>query len=181
MHDAWGAIFVLMLFVASAVLFARLRNGAGGGDERGLPRELVGAEVAFAEQTFRSARNGLIAKLDRAYRLEGQLKLVELKTRLSDVVYMVDVVEMSVQRLALQDQTGEPVSMDAWVVVQSSNTGSRRPHRVRLLGRDEIDSMAKRYRQIRIGRISDPTPARSNAQCKRCSHCDRCAATFHDR
>ncbi|RTL32480.1 MAG: hypothetical protein EKK53_29465 [Burkholderiales bacterium] len=180
MQDAWSAIGVLLLFILSAVVFARFRNG-GGGDERGLPRELIGAEVAFAEQTFRSARSRLVAKLDRAYRLDGGLKLVELKTRAADVVYMADVVEMSVQRLALQEATGEPVSMEAWVVVQSANTGKRRPHRVRLLGHEEVGGMAQRYRQIRLGTVVDPQPARSTAQCRKCAHCDRCAATFRDR
>lgn len=180
MSDAWGALGLLLLFVIAAVLFARLRAGSGD-DERGLPRELIGAEVAFAEQTFRSVRNRLVAKLDRAYRVEGELRLVELKTRLANVVYMADVVEMSVQRLALQDETGEAVSIEGWVVVQSAKNGRRQPHRVRLLGQSEICDMAQRYRQIKLGRVSDPQPARSSGQCRKCSHRDRCTATFRDR
>lgn len=181
MQEGWSAIVVVLLFIASAVLFARLRRGSVSSDERGLPREVIGAEIAYAERTFRSVPTRLVARLDRAYRVEGELKLLELKTRARDVVYMADIVEMSVQRIAVQDEAGEPVSSDAWVVVQSSQTGSRRPHKVRLLGRDEIAGLAERYRDVAGGRVIAPNPARSLAQCRQCSHCDRCSATFRDR
>ena len=182
MQEGWSAILVVLLFIGSAVLFVRLRQGAvTSDDERGLPRALIGAEIAYAERTFRSVRTRLVARLDRAYRVDGELKLVELKTRARDVVYMSDIVEMSVQRIAVQDEAGEAVSIDAWVVVQNSDTGSRRHHKVRLLGRDEIAMLAERYRDVAGGRITAPNPARSLSQCRQCSHCDRCSATFRDR
>jgi hypothetical protein len=181
-QEGWSAILVVLLLLGSAVLFVRLRQGAAtSDDERGLPRALLGAEVAYAERTFRSVGTRLVARLDRAYRVEGELRLMELKTRARNVVYMSDIVEMSVQRIAVQDETGEAVSIDAWVVVQNSDTGSRRPHKVRLLGRDEIVRLAERYRDVAGGRIAAPNPARSPSQCRQCSHCHRCAATFRDR
>ena len=121
------------------------------------------------------------ARLDRASRVNGELRLVELKTRSRNVVYMSDIVELSVQRIAVQDEVGEVVARDGWVVVVSCFTGARRPHKVRLLGRDEIAKMAERYRQVAAGRVLAPVPARSPSQCRECAHCDRCSATFRDR
>ena len=68
MGDELAAFIALILFIASAVLFARLRPRVRAGDEQGLPAELRGAQIAFAEVTFRSHRRRLVARLDRAYR-----------------------------------------------------------------------------------------------------------------
>ena len=175
------AVLVALLFIVSLFLFYRGHRTQEDRDQRGLPDELRGAEVAYAEQTFRSERRKLVARLDRAYRLDGVLKLVELKTRAQDTVYMADIIELSVQRIAVQDETGQPVARDAWVVVQSSTTGARRPHSVTLLGVNEIESMRERYAAISRGQIHDPQPARSNRQCETCGHRDRCIATFGAR
>lgn len=175
------AVLAALFFIASLLLFYRGHRTREARDQRGLPDELRGAEIAYAEQTFRSRRRKLVARLDRAYRLDGVLKLVELKTRSRDIVYMADVIELSVQRIALQDETGQPVARDAWVVVQSSTTGARRPHQVTLLGVNEIENMRERYAAISQGQIRDPHPARSNRQCETCGHRDRCIATFGAR
>ena len=175
------AVLVVLVFVVTLFLFQRGRRARADHDQRGLPRELRGAEIAYAEQTFRSRRRKLVARLDRAHRVDGALKLVELKTRQRDVVYMADVIELSVQRIALQDATEEPVARDAWVVVQSSSTGARRAHLVTLLGVNEIEMMRERYAAISRGQIRDPQPARSTRQCQNCGHRDRCVATFGTR
>jgi hypothetical protein len=180
-QDIVSAAAVAALLIACAVVFAKLRQGRAAGDERGLPRELVGAEIAYAEHTFRSARHRLVAKIDRAYRVGGELKLMELKTRARDLVYMSDVLELSVQRIAVQDETGEPVCPDAWVIVQNSNTARRRPHSVELFGREEISVMAQRFRELSAGRVDAPCPAKSPAQCRHCAHRQRCSAKFNDR
>lgn len=175
------AVLVTLLFIGSLFVFYRGNRTQEARDQRGLPDELRNAEIAYAEQTFRSHRRKLVARLDRAYRLDGVLKLVELKTRSRDIVYMADVIELSVQRIALQDETGQPVARDAWVVVQSSTTGARRPHRVTLLGANEIENMRERYTAISRGHLRDPRPARSIRQCETCGHRDRCVATFGNR
>jgi len=172
------AVLVALFFIASLFLFYRGHRTQEARDQRGLPDELRGAEIAYAEQTFRSRRRKLVARLDRAYRLDGLLKLVELKTRSRDIVYMADIIELSVQRIALQDETGQPVARDAWVIVQSSTTSARRPHRVTLLGVNEIENMRERYAAISRGQLRDPQPARSTRQCESCGHRDRCVATF---
>jgi hypothetical protein len=181
MGDGVVALILLIAFIASAILFARVRSPLIDEIERGLPAELSGAEIAYAERTFRSHRHRLVARLDRAYRTPAGVQLVELKTRPRDAVYMSDVIEMSTQRIALQDQTGEAVSDGAWVVVQNSQSGARRPSKIRLLGLSEIAAMRERYVNVVQGRVSRPTPARTPSQCSQCPHRARCAAKFQDR
>lgn len=181
MGDGLLALLVLILFVASAALIARHGLRTRAVDEQGLPPELRGAQIAFAEATFRSHRRRLVAKLDRAYRTSDGLQLVELKTRGHDVVYMSDVIELSVQRIAVEDDTGEPVSGQAWVVIQNNRSGVRRPHKVRLLGVDEIAAMRERYGEVVRGQGRRPNPSRWVSQCRQCAHKERCSATFADR
>ena len=178
-----AALVVVVLALTSGYLFVRLK----GLDERdvvfaGLPVELANAEIVYAEQTFRSKKHGLVAKLDRAYRVgRGEIALLELKTRSQDAVFMSDIIELSAQRVALQDATGEAVSREAWVVVQSAASGRRRPHRVHLMTVEEVHAMRQRYRLVRAGRIEAPQPARSANQCRTCGHLGRCSAAFRDR
>ena len=181
MGDGLVALLVMILFIASAALFARRGSRVRAGDGQGLPAELRGAEIAFAEVTFRSHRRRLVARLDRAYRTSDGLQLVELKTRARDAVYMSDVIELSVQRIAVEDEAGEHVSGEAWVVVQNSRSGARRPHKVRLLGVGEITAMSERYSDVVRGKVGRPNPSRSLSQCAQCPHKDRCSATFGDR
>ena len=181
MSDELLALIVVIVSIASAALWIRQQSRANGSDEQGLPPELRGAEIVFAERTFRSQRGQLVARLDRAYRTADGLQLVELKTRAHDTAYMSDVIELSVQRIAVEDETGEPVSADAWVVVENSRTGTRRPHKVRLLGVGEITAMSDRYTAVVRGQVEWPNPSRSVSQCAQCAHKDRCWTKFGDR
>jgi CRISPR-associated exonuclease Cas4 len=181
MGDGLAALILLIAFVASAILFARRQAPQIDDVERGLPAELRSAEIAYAERTFRSHRHRLVARLDRAYRTPAGLHLVELKTRHRDAVHLSDVIELSTQRIALQDETGEAVSDEAWVVVQNSRNGSRRPSKVRLLGLSEIVDMRERYVDIVQGRVSRPAPAWTPSQCDHCAHKTRCGAKYQDR
>jgi len=88
---------------------------------------------------------------------------------------------MSVQRIAVQDEVREPVSMDAYVVVQKGGRGPRTPIRVRLLGIGEIAALNDRYREILKGNVSRPRPAKAAAACARCAHFGTCSTTFGDR
>ena len=181
MSSEMVALMVLLLLIASAVLFARHRASDDADDEHGLPAELRGAEIAFAEQTFRSRGRRLVARLDRAYRTPTGLQLVELKTRARNAVYMSDVIELSVQRIAVADETGESVSSDAWVVIQRPGRDARMSHKVRLMGVEEIAAMSERYGAVVRGKVGRPNAARSISQCAQCVHRTRCSATYQDR
>ena len=181
MGDGVAELILLIAFIASAILFARRRSPPTDNIEHGLPAELRGAEIAYAERTFRSHRHRLVARLDRAYRTPAGIQLVELKTRPRDAVYMSDVIELSTQRIALQDETGEAVVDEAWIVVQNSRSGTRRTSKVSLLGLPEIAAMRERYVDVVRGRVSKPAPARTPSQCDHCARKTRCEAMYQDR
>lgn len=181
MSDGYATLILLIVFVAWAILLGRMRFAPIDDVERGLPAELRGREVAYAERTFRSHRHRLVARLDRAYRTPAGIALVELKTRARDAVYLSDVIELSTQRIALQDETGELVSDVAWVVVQNSRSAKRRPRRVRLLEASDIAALRERYVGIVQGKVSRPAPALKRSQCEHCAHKARCDSRYGDR
>lgn len=173
------AVAAALLGLLVLLLLRRPQKGAS--QEDWLPRELQGATLAFAETTFRSSSRRLVARVDRAYRHGGQVVLVELKTRVWDTAFATDVIELSVQRAALADQTGEGVSRFAWVLVESPTTRKRRPHRVELLSDESLDELIERYRRIRARRAIDLQPAARPAMCSKCGHLGRCRSTYQDR
>ena len=59
MGDGVAALILLIAFIAFAILFARRRSSQIDDIERGLPAELRGAEIAYAERTLRSHRHRL--------------------------------------------------------------------------------------------------------------------------
>lgn len=174
--ESIGLLTVLGVVVVATLYALSRRHSTLEDDERGLPTALRGARLAHAEETFRSAARRLVARLDRAYEVAGELVLVEFKTRRTDVAYMADVLELSVQRIALQDERKVPVSMTAWVVTQNSVAAKRQSHRVTLLSAAEVEALRRRYLEIEAGVGRAPTPARSGNQCLHCGHRAACIA-----
>lgn len=169
------AILCVLVCLAAAVAYYLVCRRSHGDDERGLPPVLRGTAVAHAEETFKSHRHGLVAKLDRAYRVGKDLVLVELKTRAKDVPYMKDIIELSVQRLALQEQTRTTVSMTAWVIVENPSTRRRAAHRVSLLDDDQVLQLRDRYIAVAGGWPGKIKGAATAAQCRNCGHASRCS------
>lgn len=165
-----GLLTVVGVVVVATLYALSRRRRDSEDDERGLPVTLRGARLVHAEETFRSAARRIVARLDRAYEVAGELVLVEFKTRRANVAYMADVIELSVQRVALQDERQVPVSRTAWVVTQNSDTGKRQPHRVTLLSAAEVEALRARYLEIEAGVGRAPTPARSDNHCPQCGH-----------
>lgn len=143
-------------------------------DEHGLPIELRGARVVHAEETFRSRQRGLVARIDRAHEVAGELMLVEFKTRNQHVARQTDIIELSVQRVCLQEERGVQVSSVAWVVTEVPHSGDRRAHRVNLLDADEVDALRRRYLAIEAGEVREATSAWSSRQCQHCGHRSVC-------
>lgn len=175
--EAIGLLTVLGLVVVATLYSLSRRRVDFADDERGLPASLRGARLVHAEKTFRSTGKRLVARLDRAYELGGELVLVEFKTRRRDVVYMADVIELSVQRVALQDESMAPVSKTAWVVVQDAATGQRASHRVSLLSTQQVLELRDRYLDVNAGKGAPALAARSEKQCASCGHRSVCAQT----
>lgn len=179
--EAIGLLTVLGLVVVATLYSLSRRRDDFADDERGLPASLRGARLVHAEETFRSVVRRLVARLDRAYEVAGELVLVEFKTRRADVAYMADVIELSVQRVALQDERQVRVSKTAWVITQNSDTGKRVPHRVTLLSTEEVEALRHRYLAVQAGAGRAPALARSTNQCLHCAHrsaCERKADPF---
>jgi hypothetical protein len=172
--EAIGLLTVLGMVVVATLYSLTRRQVDFTDDERGLPASLRGARLVHAEQTFRSLARRLVARLDRAYEVAGELVLVEFKTRHADVAYMADVIELSVQRVALQDEMQVRVSRTAWVVVQNSDTGRRAPHRVMLLSTAEVEALRHRYLEVQAGAGRAAALARSANQCVHCAHRTAC-------
>lgn len=174
-----GAVGLLVLLLASAIAVSISRTSSV--DDSWLPPMLVGAELAYSEKKFISEEMGLVAKLDRAYRTQGVLMLVELKTRARQAVYVSDVIELSVQRIALQDQTGERVANEGYVAVQSSDGGPKRAFMVKLFSSSEVAALRQRHQDLQRGNAVSPRPARSTAMCQSCAHNAVCARRFGSR
>jgi hypothetical protein len=134
-----------------------------------LPDELRAQRIAYAERLFRSKGPIRIsARVDRAYRDgEGCLTLVELKTRDLDKVYPSDVIELSAQRAALTDATGETVHREAYVLVQVKDGRRWQAHRVELLTVPQVAALAERRQALLFG----TTQARRTCIEGICDHC----------
>ncbi len=148
-----------------------------GQEDAWMPSELRRGELVHAEKLFRAPGPvALTAKVDRAYRVKGQaLVLVELKTRRIDRPYRSDVIELSAQRVAIMRQTGEAVSMHAYVVVQTG-TGKRTAHRVKLLSAEEVDALVDRREAILEGSVQ-PRGACVRNLCRQCGFEKECTVS----
>jgi CRISPR/Cas system-associated exonuclease Cas4 (RecB family) len=120
----------------------------------------------------------VVARVDRAYRdREGLITLVELKTRTADRVHQADIIELSAQRVALSEETGEPVALTGWVVVQTE--AGRTAHRVRLMSPRAVQHLAERRDNLLAGTVVPRYPA-TNRLCKSCAYRQWCHAQIGD-
>ena len=170
---------LLALFLLSALVLALRRRGISA-ERRSRPRGLLGSELVYMEKLFRTAHPfPLVARVDRVYRRAGgSLVLVELKMRDASRVHETDLIQLSVQKIVIEAQTGEHVESKAFLSF-ASPTGKQaaRAQSVRLFGTEEIVALARRREAILAGR-AEPTYARSVKACSGCafrSECDRFA------
>ena len=141
-----------------------------------LPPELRRARLVYAERLFRSVEAvSVTAKVDRVYRnAAGALVLVELKTRAANRAYWSDVIELSAQRMAVMGQTGEAVADHAYVLAERSDGRRIGWHRVRLMSRSDLITLAARRLDLRAGKI-EPQPTCSPGMCAKCAFVRPCA------
>jgi hypothetical protein len=103
--------------------------------------------------------------------------LVGLKTRKFDRPYRSDIIELSTQRFAVEQQTGQVVAGHAYVAVQRPGGGKSVFHRVSLMSKAQLFKLVDRRDAILAGKLV-PDFARSDALCRRCafaSHCEKFA------
>lgn len=171
--DAWRLVILIAL---AGVVWRVLRYvGSQSRDLAWRPWHLRRAQLAYAETLFRCSNPILLtAKVDRAYRANGQLHLVELKTRSKHRVYRYDVIELSAQRVAIQGDTGEAVATTAYVLTQLSGSQELKRHRVSLMDAADIVALSRRRLAILNGQ-AQPCRTRSPALCRQCAYAEPCA------
>ena len=169
---------LLVAFVAIGLLLALWRRVCAssiGAERKWLPKELLDAELVYAEKIFRSGGDvPIVAKCDRGYRTKkGVIVVVELKTRHVNRTYLSDIIELSAQRFAIQMQTGEDVAEHGYVLVQHPRSRAKFLLRVELLSNSEVIALAKRREAILMG---DATAhyAGSKRLCSKCAFSIKC-------
>ena len=140
------------------------------------PAALRDAELVYMERLFRiSTPVGLVAKLDRAYRMpSGLLVLVEFKTRWSNQPFLSDVIQLSAQKIAVMGQTGQSVASYGYVMVKAPTTRALpTAYRVELFSDDQVVALVRRREAILANCIS-PRRAWSQKACRTCALRQQC-------
>ena len=140
------------------------------------PAALRDAKLVYMEKLFRiSTPVGLVAKLDRAYRLpSGLLVLVEFKTRWINQPCLSDVIQLSAQRVALMGQTRQAVASYAYVMIKTRSWPTLPiAHRVNLMSHEQIIALIRRREGILAGRVLPRGPLSRNT-CLSCAFRPQC-------
>lgn len=177
-------VFATFAFATCALVWRRARNRRASNAERAArPDALADARLYYMEKLFRIREPiPLVARLDRAYLgADGAIVLVELKTRWNRA-YQSDLIQLSAQKMALEEQTGKRVAAYAFVTVQKpTKAAPPRSHRVELMAPSEIVALYRRRQGLVTGRIT-PRYARSSKACSGCAFrfdCDRPGHVTH--
>jgi len=180
---AWG-VGCAIAIVGLALVMARWRSvetDAARTERASRPVALRDAELIYMERLFRVFTPvGLVAKLDRAYRMpSGLLVLVEFKTRWSNQPCLSDVIQLSAQRMAVMGQTGQAVASHAYVMVKTQ-AGRSMPtaHCVELMSDDQVIALIRRRDDLLAGRLLPRRPL-SLRTCDTCSFRGRCSGFSH--
>ena len=170
--------WVLLLAVALAVTWHLVRrHRARVAERRDRPAGLRDAELICVESQFRSkSRWPIVARVDRAYRLpSGLVVLVELKTRSTAAVRASDVIQLSAQRAAVEDEMRVQVSDEAFVVFPGRHSAPPTARAVRLMSREQVESIGARRRRL-IDGLDHPRWPVSEHVCHGCGQRAACSA-----
>ena len=171
---AWGVVCaVAVVCLALAIVWKQShRSNAALAEWASRPAALRDAELVYMERLFRiSTPVGLVAKLDRAYRMpSGLLVLVEFKTRWSNQPCLSDVIQLSAQRMAVMGQTGQSVALYGYVMVKAP-TRRALPiaHVVKLMTGEQVTALVRRREEILAGRGVLPRKSLSLKSCDACA------------
>ena len=164
-----------MVVVCLALVIAWRRSvatDAALAERASRPDALRDAELVYMERLFRTSKPvGVVAKIDRAYRLpSGLLVLVELKTRWINQPCLSDVIQLSAQRMAVMGQTGQSVASYGYVMVKAP-TRRALPiaHFVKLMTGEQVVALVRRREEILAGRGVLPRKSSSLKTCDACA------------
>lgn len=172
----WCAVMVAAACLAGVALFRLRLTRARRVELASRPEDLADANLVYMEERFRARRPiPLVARIDRAYRVaDGAIVLVELKTRWKSRAYATDVIQLSVQKMVIEGQTGQRVATHAFVTVREpTGTDAGRSHRIELLERSEVVALYQRRQDIIAGKVA-PRYAGSSKACRDCAFRERC-------
>lgn len=176
----WGVLGGLVVVCLALVIAWRrsVETDAALAERASRPVALRDAELVYMERLFRTSKPvGVVAKIDRAYRMpSGLLVLVELKTRWAKQPSLSDVIQLSAQRVAVMGQTRQIVASYAYVIVKAP-TRRALPiaHRVQLMSDEQVVALVRRWEDILAGRVL-PRRLQSRKTCLSCvfrGQCDR--------
>lgn len=171
----WGVLGVVCL--ALVIAWRRsVTTDAALAERASRPDALRDAELVYMERLFRTSKPvGVVAKIDRAYRLpSGLLVLVELKTRWSNQPCRSDVIQLSAQRMAVMGQTGQSVASYGYVLVKAPTRPSVPiAHRVKLMTDEQVVALIRKREDILAGRILPRWPISLNT-CNTCAFREEC-------
>ena len=172
----WGVLGAIVVVCLALAIARRQSTNAALAERASRPAALRDAELVYLERLFRTSKPiGVVAKIDRAYRMpSGLLVLVELKTRWANQPSLSDVIQLSAQRVAVMGQTHQAVASYAYVMVKAP-TGRGLPiaHRVQLMTDEHVDALVRRREEILAGRILPGRP-QSRKTCLSCAFRGQC-------
>lgn len=175
----WGVLGgVVVVCLALVIAWRRsVATDAALAERASRPDALRDAELVYMERLFRTSKPvGVVAKIDRAYRLpSGLLVLVELKTRWINQPCLSDVIQLSAQRVAVMGSTRQTVASYAFVMVKAP-TRRALPiaHRVQLMSDEQVVALVRRREDVLAGRVL-PSGPRSRKMCSACTFQARCS------
>ena len=166
------AIALAVLAVLGRLLWRRRARLA---EWRQRPDALRDAQLLSVEAEYRSkGARPIVARVDRAYRLpSGRVTLMELKTRSTVAVLPSDVIQLSAQRIALEDELGLPVTDEAFVLIPARAPAPFAVRAVQLMSRTAIDALVERRWRLMDGLEVPRWPERENV-CHRCGQRTAC-------
>lgn len=175
---AWGAGCAIAIACFAMVLAWRRSHASSAAlaERTSRPKALRDATLVYMEKQFRISNPvGLVAKLDRAYRMpSGMIVLVEFKTRRLDRPLLSDVIQLSGQRVALMGQTGQAVASYAYVMIKTRSWRALPiAHRVNLMSHEQIVALVRRREGILAGRVLPRGPSSRNT-CLSCAFRPQC-------
>jgi len=168
---AWGVCCAIAIVFFTLVIWLRWQVPRFAfAEETSRPEALREAKLVYMEKLFRISRPvGLVAKLDRAYRMpSGVIVLVEFKTRWINQPLLSDVIQLSAQRMTVMGQTGQAVAPYGFVTVKlPTKRALPTAHRVDLMSDEQVVALVRRREEILSGHV---LPRRSSLL-KRCDAC----------
>lgn len=162
-------IAALLLLAAWGVLSTRPRQTV----QTQLPAMLEKARTWAKEREFRiGGRRPMHGVLDEAFELpDGTIVISETKSRRFKTIYKSDVLQVSAQRVLVENHQRRTVSSEGFVRLLTPQGNEFRP--IKLMTADEVAQAYDLYRQLSRGAIVGDK-CRAPNLCRSCAYKEEC-------